>query len=297
VCDSSCTDSLLDGDETDIDCGGSCPGCLPGHPCNKGTDCLSKICTDSGTCAAPTCNDGVTNGSESDVDCGGTTCAACANGRTCNSDADCVSAGCLAGVCADKLVISQLRTRGPMGDGDDFVELYNPGAQPVTVDATWRLGHQSADGGCQAPVTRFSGGGQVIPPHKHLLLVGPSYSGAVAPDAMLQGTGPMMSIEDAGSVWLSHGTTKVVDAICFNFDATTQGTISGGCNIAFNCEGMQVSNLPHDGTSSATSKLDVSLERKPGGSLGNGQDTNNNAVDFQSLAPSKPRNLASPPAP
>jgi hypothetical protein len=49
----SCTDGLLNGSETDVDCGGSCPlTCDNGQGCEAGTDCASGICT-NGTCAAP----------------------------------------------------------------------------------------------------------------------------------------------------------------------------------------------------------------------------------------------------
>ena len=39
-----------------------------------------------------------------------------------------------------------------------------------------------------------------------------------------------------------------------------------------------------------------SVVRKPGGTSGSGQDTNNNAADFQSQVPSIPHNRSSPPA-
>ena len=40
-----CADSAKDGDETDIDCGGSCPAkCLGGQKCREAVDCLSGEC-------------------------------------------------------------------------------------------------------------------------------------------------------------------------------------------------------------------------------------------------------------
>ncbi len=71
-----CTDKVQNGDETDIDCGGSCPKCTPGKGCKSPSDCGSGVCTNLSTCAAATCNDKVQNGSETDVDCGGT-CPSC----------------------------------------------------------------------------------------------------------------------------------------------------------------------------------------------------------------------------
>ncbi|MEE9440208.1 MAG: M43 family zinc metalloprotease [Saprospiraceae bacterium] len=51
----TCNDGIMNGNETGIDCGGSCDAC-------------------------PTCNDGIQNGNETDVDCGGPDCAPCNGG-------------------------------------------------------------------------------------------------------------------------------------------------------------------------------------------------------------------------
>jgi len=36
---STCTDGLLDGNETDLDCGGDCAGCGIGKICEEAADC------------------------------------------------------------------------------------------------------------------------------------------------------------------------------------------------------------------------------------------------------------------
>ncbi len=83
VCDGSgacvtahCADGVLDADETDVDCGGSCgANCKdtgPQQKCKVSGDCVSGVC--SGTpllCQPPSCTDGVKNGNETDQDCGG----------------------------------------------------------------------------------------------------------------------------------------------------------------------------------------------------------------------------------
>ncbi len=92
----SCVDDTRDGDETDVDCGGSCPSpCAGGKGCSTGADCLDKLCG-TGTprvCLAPTCTDGVQNGAETDVDCGGP-CPRCADTRHCGVNADCSAGHC-----------------------------------------------------------------------------------------------------------------------------------------------------------------------------------------------------------
>ena len=88
-----CHDRLLDGDETDLDCGGSCAiACAASRACRGPADCQSGTCA-SGTCTAPSCTDGRRDGLESDVDCGGN-CNACAYGARCASDHDCTTNDC-----------------------------------------------------------------------------------------------------------------------------------------------------------------------------------------------------------
>ena len=95
----SCTDTVKNGSETDVDCGGGvCPKCANSKGCSKQTDCQGGVCT-GGTCAAPSCSDGVKNGAESDIDCGGATCPKCKNGSGCGSGKDCASGVCSAGKC------------------------------------------------------------------------------------------------------------------------------------------------------------------------------------------------------
>ena len=76
----SCDDELHNGDETDVDCGGSCGVCPNGGGCAENADCASAKCTGN-ICQAPTCNDGVKNGNETGVDCGGS-CSPCPGSLT-----------------------------------------------------------------------------------------------------------------------------------------------------------------------------------------------------------------------
>jgi hypothetical protein len=87
-----CHDRAVDGDETDVDCGGSCARCPASKGCKLDGDCQSTHC-DAGSCRAPSCSDGVRDGYESDVDCGAS-CAGCAAGLGCFVPADCASGAC-----------------------------------------------------------------------------------------------------------------------------------------------------------------------------------------------------------
>lgn len=99
----NCSNGILDGHETDVDCGGDqCGACGVGGRCLLGRDCVTGTCA-GGICASPgpvtSCTDGVRNGTETDVDCGGSACPPCGAGRACLVAADCQGQACNGGIC------------------------------------------------------------------------------------------------------------------------------------------------------------------------------------------------------
>jgi hypothetical protein len=107
----SCGDSVENGDETAVDCGGNCPGCRSGLACDGHDDCLSATCV-FGTCRDPSCSDGVQNQGETAVDCGGP-CLGCDDGEACRDAGDCASASCESGLCVS--CADGLRNQGEGG--------------------------------------------------------------------------------------------------------------------------------------------------------------------------------------
>lgn len=275
----TCNDNIKNGAETDKDCGGgACPGCPIGLKCMLSIDCLSNKCT-GGFCAA-SCTDGLLNNGETDIDCGGPNCPKCAVGQTCTDVGDCILGSCPAGVCdcaGAHVMISEVRSRGVGGGSDEFVELYNPTGADVVLDAAWILEARSSTAGAYA--ARWTGSGKTIPAHKHYLITGSQYMGAGVSDGILS-----PGVGDAGGITLKHmGMT--VDALCYYYSAQNKTTVTNGTYV---CEGMPVSNLPHnDGTGASNS--DVSIERLPGGALGGCMDGGDNSVDFATAMPSTPQ--------
>lgn len=93
---STCFDRVRNGDETDVDCGGSCAiACAGGRACGGAEDCQSRACS-AGTCEAVSCSDGVKNGLEASLDCGGACGTKCATNAVCGYDFDCASGNCTA---------------------------------------------------------------------------------------------------------------------------------------------------------------------------------------------------------
>jgi hypothetical protein len=93
-----CDDRVKNGDESDVDCGGSCAPCAAALACARHGDCLSGSCA-GGLCAAPTCSDGRRDGFEIDVDCG-PGCSLCGPDRRCFDNGDCLSGSCVSGSCS-----------------------------------------------------------------------------------------------------------------------------------------------------------------------------------------------------
>lgn len=94
-----CSNGLRDGDESDVDCGGSCSlHCADGLRCGSKLDCVTGVCS-FGVCQAASCTDGIRNGTETDLDCGGGCMQRCDEGLQCLVNSDCESDSCDVGLC------------------------------------------------------------------------------------------------------------------------------------------------------------------------------------------------------
>ncbi|MEA2480291.1 MAG: hypothetical protein QOJ07_2213, partial [Thermoleophilaceae bacterium] len=165
------------------------------------------------------------------------------------------------------VTISEFRTRGPSAQAgsDEFVELYNATSSPISVGGYKLRGSNNA--GSIADRATIPGPTTISAGCHYLFTNSVGYSGGVVGDQTYS-TG----IADDGGVALTLADNTVVDQV----------GMSGGS--AFK-EGTPLTPL-----STAT---DQSYERGPGGPSGNGTDTDDNAADFQVLAPSAPQDSAS----
>ena len=174
-------------------------------------------------------------------------------------------------VAPTEVVISEFRVRGPNGGNDEFIELYNRTASPVNVGG-WKIRGSNASGTIGDRATLSAGA--TIGPGCYYLLTnsgtsGGPYSGMV-PGDQTYSTG----VTDTGGVALTRPDNSIVDQV---------GLDAGS---AFK-EGTPLTSL-------GSSNLNRGYERRPGGTLGSGQDTNDNSADFQLLTPSDPQNSMSP---
>ena len=162
------------------------------------------------------------------------------------------------------VVISEFRTRGPLGGNDEFVELFNTTASPVDISG-WKIRGSNSSGtvGDRATVPA----GTTLGPGCFFLATNTAasgYSGAV-PGNLTYTTG----ITDDGGLALTLGDNTILDQV-----------------------GMSAGSLFGEGTRLAvfgSTNSDRAYARTPTP----GADTNDNAADFVMTSPSGPQNLAS----
>lgn len=185
----------------------------------------------------------------------------------------------------NRLVISEVRSRGANGTADELIELFNASSTFITLDSSWAIEGRSAGGSLYT--TRWQATAGTIPAFGHFLIGGPSYAQSPTADDALT-----VSITDAASLRLVQAGT-VVDAVCYYYSAGTMNAFTA----EYSCEGTPVSNLPHNDSADPASAVDVSIERSPGGSMGNCVDTDDNAADWINSMPATPMNTQSPATP
>ncbi|KPL91439.1 lamin tail domain-containing protein [Herpetosiphon geysericola] len=160
------------------------------------------------------------------------------------------------------LVISEFRTRGLNGAADEFVELYNLSSEPVSIGG-WKLNGSSSSGTVSTRAT-IPANTVLLAGCRYLVVNSSGYSGSTSGNLSYT-TG----VADDGGVALLDPNNVLIDMV-----------------------GMSTGSAYKEGTPLAptTNNLNQSYERKPGGSAGNGIDTDNNQADFSYATGSNPQN-------
>ncbi|MCX6706546.1 MAG: hypothetical protein NT001_00165 [Candidatus Woesearchaeota archaeon] len=150
---SSCSDLKKNGDETDLDCGGSCSPCELTMACIGDSDCKSNYCS-GGICKETTCTDAIKNGPlnriESDIDCGGY-CSVlgfkCDPGKECGMDDDCKTGFCNPdiGKCAESTC-----TDGLKGPDEGDVDCGGTCLEKCSIDSGCIINDDCLTGNCIA---------------------------------------------------------------------------------------------------------------------------------------------------
>lgn len=171
---------------------------------------------------------------------------------------------------------------------NDFVELYNPTLQSVSL-AGWSVQYASAAGTTWS-VTKLSGN---IPAHGYYLVQLAAGSGGTASLPQADATGTTNLSATAGKVALVNKTTAI------SGKKSDPGVIDfvGYGSTASAFEGTAPAKAPSNTTSVERKKNNEGMDPNGAGAgKGNGWDTNDNASDFV-VSPPNPQNSSSPAEP
>jgi hypothetical protein len=246
--------------------------CDDGNPCTVSDSCLAgacngtaKACPWSDACNVGSCNANSGACETKPVANGGS----CSDGSVCTSGDVCTAGACVPGaaVCTGTtVVISELRTRGSGGAGDEFVEIWNTTAAAIDISG-WKL-RASSNGGTLSDRATVPAN-TMLPAFAHYLITNTGYGNTPMVTANLTyGTG----IADDGGIAITLGNNTIVDQV----------GLSAGSGYK---EGTPLAGL--------TMNLDVCYERRPGSGHGSPIDTGNNSTDFFASGGCDPQNLAS----
>jgi hypothetical protein len=169
---------------------------------------------------------------------------------------------------AGTVLISELRTSGPAGDQDEFVELLNNTDSDITVSGSWSLAKMGNTCSDTPVIIAVIPNGTVIPARGNYLLVGSTYS------LIAYATGNQVltaDIEDGRNIALfntadigSYQTFTRLDAVGF------------GTNTGNNCDLLREgATLQPAGNSTAQYSFVRDVDK------GETVDTNNNSADFR----------------
>jgi len=152
----ACSDGVVSGNETDVDCGGSCSWkCATGASCKVAADCQNGICNQATKkCAANACGDGVKNNQETAVDCGGPTCAKCALNERCLAPSDCLSGICNAarGICG-----ANACSDGVQSPGESGIDCGGPTCAKCSIGNSCTVNADCISANCNATTRRCVG--------------------------------------------------------------------------------------------------------------------------------------------
>ena len=172
------------------------------------------------------------------------------------------------GFCNNHPVISQFRSRGPLGGYDEFIEIFNPSSHPIDISG-YKVEGSNASGGTSARFTIPQG--TILGPRKFLLAANTysetqQYSESTVPDITYT-----VGVSDNGGIALKAPDGTIVDAV---------GLSTGS---AF---------LEGDPLVPVTQSIEHAFERLTLW-CGPDRDTGNNAQDFVKIAQAHPRNSKS----
>ncbi|MFT3711019.1 MAG: thrombospondin type 3 repeat-containing protein [Archangium sp.] len=204
------------------------------------------------------------------------------------------------------VLISELTAAGPGGADDEFLEIYNPSTQSVSL-AGWVL-HYRAAASASWNVTTILPAGASVPARGFYLVTSltgaAGYTGTVTPDYVARGvTSPMapktLSWAAAGGhVRLVLPSTSTSAA---NSDPAVSDLVGWGTAMFADGTAAPVGAWASNGTGSIERKANAASTTQSmsmgDAAAGNGYDTNDNGANFVTRAVREPQNTMATPEP
>jgi hypothetical protein len=165
------------------------------------------------------------------------------------------------------VVISEFRTRGPLGDNDEFIKIFN--STQVAVDISgWKI-WISDNVGVTSVLYTFPASTLIQPGQYRLIINSLGYSGSFLADSDISPNNYSSDITDTGGIAISQPNDLIIDQVGMNLGSAYK-------------EGSVINPL--------LGNSDQSYSRNY---LYGCQDNNNNSTDFVLITPSTPQNSSS----
>jgi len=194
-------------------------------------------------------------------------------------------------VATHSLLITEVQTGSSQSAAEEFVELYNPTLNSISIN-NWELGKKTAAGTTLFPLVATLSG--TIKPHGYLLIAPTDYTNAtISADITYVASGSNTITDDNTIILFSDSGTTRVDTVGMETALDNKDNeASAAANPSSNKSLLRKASL----SSTPTSLLPAGTE----GQAGNGFDSDNNSTDFVTIATAMPRNSISsqePPIP
>lgn len=184
---------------------------------------------------------------------------------------------------ANHIVISEVQIAGTTSAAQDFIELYNPTGTALNLNG-YRIIRRANGSSIDDSIKAFDGT-DIIPEHGYYLWANSDngFSSSINADA-----GTSENITDNNTLALRNGalnTGIIIDAV--GWGTPTGGVLTSTFFTSNPVSGQSIERKAYSTStiSSMTSGADVSK--------GNGEDSNNNSIDFILRAVSQPQNSSS----